>query len=606
MKFKYVVQFLLITLVVPAFAANGAMKGNGSAENPFEIEDYGDLKAIGKGAYLYSLNYILTKDIDASASKKENCNGDVCKGFSPIGRNKDAADSTYFKGSFDGQNHTIRNLFVQGTGDELGLISLLRGSVKNLKLDSVNVMGATTSSRYVGGVVGFARGPIENVHVTNSFIQGHDNVGGIAGAHHESSSYMYDVSYQGEVKAVRILGGIAGSSHTNISNAVANARIVVVSDKEGGRGSFQVGGIAGYAEISIRDSRSSGVIVPNAQNISSVGGLVGESRSDIYYCTSSVDLLSASDSGKTYVFDDRIGGLVGDNRDPIFWSYATGNVEGTSNVGGLVGANSNKIELAYVQGSVKGEEYVGGLVGRNTTESYGNIHDSGSVKISYAGNKVVGKEESGGLVGFNNVDTSKIQSSYWDKELSGLDSSDGGTGLRTKEMMTMSSFEGWDALGGWDYTYCDNNACDAFDSLGKCLCRYRFVSVWGIDEGKSYPYFSKYDSAEVYDPKVYLGYIYTERPTVRIQNQTLAKSHSFGAKFQGGDIAVQFEIPTAGSVKFSLVDMQGRVVKMADLGSKAAGSYFETIGVDNLSRGRYVGVLHVNGKAVQKTTLLKK
>ncbi|MBR4722541.1 MAG: hypothetical protein IK053_05745, partial [Muribaculaceae bacterium] len=125
-------------------------------------------------------------------------------------------------------------------------------------------------------------------------------------------------------------------------------------------------------------------------------------------------------------------------------------------------------------------------------------------------------------------------------------------------------------------------------------------------EGKSYPYFSKYDSAEVYDPKVYLGYIYTERPTVRIQNQTLAKSHSFGAKFQGGDIAVQFEIPTAGSVKFSLVDMQGRVVKMADLGSKAAGSYFETLDVAEIARGRYVGVLQVGGKAVQKTTLLKK
>ena len=109
MKFKNVIQVLLAVLAVSAFAANGTMKGDGSAQNPFQVEDYEDLKAIGKGAYLYSSNYILTKDIDASASKKENCNGDECRGFSPIGRNKDAADSTYFSGIFDGQNHTIRN-----------------------------------------------------------------------------------------------------------------------------------------------------------------------------------------------------------------------------------------------------------------------------------------------------------------------------------------------------------------------------------------------------------------------------------------------------------------------------------------------------------------
>ena len=354
-------------------------------------------------------------------------------------------------------------------------------------------------------------------------------------------------------------------------------------------------------------SRSSGVIGPNALNISSVGGLVGESRSTIINCYSSVDLLSVSDSVKTFVFDNRIGGLVGDNRDPIIRAYATGNIEGTSSVGGLVGANSNMIQQTYAQGSVKGEEYVGGLVGRNTTESYGNFHDSGSVEISYAGNKVVGKDVSGGLVGFNNVDSSRIQSSYWDKELSNLDSSDGGTGLSTKEMMTMSSFVGWDSLGGWNYAYCNNKACDGYDTLDNCLCRYKFFPVWGIDEGKSYPYFSKYDSAEVYATEAYNGIIYTNpQNPVHIQNQTLAKVHSFGAKFDGGLVALRFEIPAAGPVKFMLLDMQGRVVNTADLGRRAAGSYFETLDVVELVRGRYIGVLQVNGKATEKTMLLKK
>ncbi len=605
MKFKNVIQVLLAVLAIPAFAANGTMKGDGSAQNPFQVEDYEDLKAIGKGSYLYSSNYILTKDIDASASKKENCNGDECRGFTSIGRNKDAVDSTKVWGNFDGQNHTIRNLFVQWKANNLGLFSNLYGSVKNLKLDSANITGAINSAGYVGSVAGFAEGSIENVHVTNSFVQGSGCVGGIVGYFRKDS--MENVSYQGEVNGIYRVGGIAGVSDSHIANASADIRIVAKRDSSSKLSAKQIGGIAGYAEGRIHESHSSGVIVPNALNIGSVGGLVGESRSDIYFCSSSVDLLSVSDSGKTFVFDNRIGGLVGDNRDPIFYSYATGNVEGTSSVGGLVGANSNKIWLTYAQGSVKGEEYVGGLVGRNTTESYGNVHDSGSVEISYAGNKVVGKDVSGGLVGFNNVDSSRIQSSYWDKELSNLDSSDGGTGLSTKEMMTMSSFVGWDTLGGWNYAYCNNKACYGYDTLDNCLCRYKFFPVWGIDEGKSYPYFSKYDSAEVYATEAYNGIIYTNpQNPVHIQNQTLAKVCSFGAKFDGGLVALRFEIPAAGPVKFMLLDMQGRVVNTADLGRRAAGSYFETLDVVELVRGRYIGVLQVNGKATEKTMLLKK
>jgi hypothetical protein len=52
--------------------------------------------------------------------------------------------------------------------------------------------------------------------------------------------------------------------------------------------------------------------------------------------------------------------------------------------------------------------------------------------------------------------------------------------------------------------------------------------------------------------------------------------------------------------------MQGRVVKSLDLGQFAAGSHFETRSVENLSRGRYVGVLQVNGRATEKVILLKR
>ena len=103
------------------------------------------------------------------------------------------------------------------------------------------------------------------------------------------------------------------------------------------------------------------------------------------------------------------------------------------------------------------------------------------------------------------------------------------------------------------------------------------------------------------------GIIYTNpQNPVHIQSQTLAKVRSFGAKFDGGNIALRFEIPAAAAVKFSLADMQGRVVRAFNLGNRTAGTHFETRSVENLPRGRYVGVLQVNGKATEKTMLLKK
>ena len=83
MKFAFIM--VLGLLAVQTNAANATMKGDGTVQNPFQIDDYEDLKAIGKENYLYSSNYILTADIDASLSQQENCDHYSCFGFVPIG-----------------------------------------------------------------------------------------------------------------------------------------------------------------------------------------------------------------------------------------------------------------------------------------------------------------------------------------------------------------------------------------------------------------------------------------------------------------------------------------------------------------------------------------
>ena len=80
----------------------------------------------------------------------------------------------------------------------------------------------------------------------------------------------------------------------------------------------------------------------------------------------------------------------------------------------------------------------------------------------------------------------------------------------------------------------------------------------------------------------------------------------FGAAFRGPHVALRFGLASAGAVKFSLLDVQGRVVRSFELGSRAAGAYSEALDASAIARGRYVGVLQVNGRVAGKALLLKR
>ena len=632
MNFKNVVRVLLAMLAVPAFAANGTMKGEGSAENPFQIEDYEDLKAIGKGDYLYSSNYILTKDIDASASKNENCKNDECSGFTPIGRNKDAAGSILFDGTFDGQNHTISNLDIRDTvrGDSLGLFSSVRAVISNLKFDKLTVIG---NGMRVGGLAGAACGTVNNVHVTSGFVKGGRDVGGLVGAYRfdDCGLTFQDVSYQGDVTGGVYVGGIVSNIDVgSIVNASVDVNIVA---------SDNAGGIVGYmSRGEVINSRSSGTITPmcsrwTTSKMESFGGVIGEfyGYDGFFYkkcinCVSSMDILKpvCSRMDVSEIEVESVGGIVGENiHGVVFLSHATGNIEGDEDVGGIVGRNNGKIIYSYANGSVKGVESVGGAVGFNAGDvqniyaqgsvegvknvgglvglngsNYlgGTIH--GSILNSYAATTIKGNEDVGGLVGKNEE---LVENSYWDMEISGLSVGSAGKGLSTSEMMTKSSFVDWDTVGFYAYAPCEKKSCEAVNlyTLEECLCKTdKFINVWAFDEGKSYPYFNENVNFEDF-------FIYVSEESVAIRRKTVAKTQTFGAKFQGQLVSLRFEIPTAGVVKFSLVDMQGRVVKSAELGQRAAGAYSETIDAAKIARGRYIGILHSAGKVFEKTTLYK-
>ncbi len=103
----------------------------------------------------------------------------------PIG--DDRSQRTEFHGTFDGQGHTVSNIKITKKTDRddenkssYGLFGNLKGTVKNLNVDNVNISGAP---KFIGALVGRMNdGLIENCKVTNSNVTC-DNwtIGGLVG-----------------------------------------------------------------------------------------------------------------------------------------------------------------------------------------------------------------------------------------------------------------------------------------------------------------------------------------------------------------------------------------------------------------------------------------
>ena len=281
-----------------------------------------------------------------------------------------------FAATFDGNGHTISNLYVNRPDNPedsapAGLFGSASDSIiRNVGLVDVHAAGFVA----VGGLVGANLGAIRDSYVTGR-VAGFGYVGGLAGFTDYSSK-------------------ISGSHFTGA---------VTAGETDG----EAVGGLVGYQDGVISDSYATGSVLGDKY----VGGLAGENRGYVVASYSSADV-----TGNTGV-----GGLAGVNRLLISGSYATGSVTGGSAVGGLAGYNGAQIIASYATGVVTGDEGVGGLAGENYTHL-------GDITASYATGQVSGNENVGGLVG-QNTDEAGITASYATGRISGGDNVGGLIGL---------------------------------------------------------------------------------------------------------------------------------------------------------------------------------
>ena len=371
-------------------------------------------------------------------------------GWLPIG---DQLNS--FSGRFEGNNHTISNLYIDRPSNYVGLFraTAKQAKISNLVLSQTNING----NSYVGSLAGHNAGGVASINVEGGRLIGAgNNVGGLLGAN-------VGTILNGEVMLEHIesdghsIGGLAGHNEGYITHSVADTSLSGVS---------QVGGLIGLNSSGILgNNRADGT----AKGDDYVGGLVGLNRGHISAGHAEGNVISdGSYSGGLVGANDRggriadsqasgavsgnlyAGGLVGWNKDgEITNSFAVNRVDANDDVGGLVGSNEGgQISNTYSSGSVGGVDRVGGLVGSN----------EGIISDSFAYGRVVASgEHSGGLIGWSyayqtrHATAVRVIHSYWDSEAGEISQSAGGSLRTTAQLRSPTApgllgetFERWD------------------------------------------------------------------------------------------------------------------------------------------------------------------
>ena len=280
------------------FAYSG---GTGEPNNPYQISNVTDLQQLMNTYTDWDKNFLLTADVNLAEIT-----------LIPIGNS-----ITNFTGAFDGNNHVIKNAFINNPtipdGVYTGIFGYLgtSGKILNLGAENINLIG----SYYVGGLAGYNCGTITSCHTTG-FVSGNDHVGGLVGKN--SSGSVISCYANASVSGWNYVGGLIGSSQNDSSFLIC--------------------------------SHAAGVV--NGQDY--IGGSVGDNLSIIISCYT-----TATVTGHYYV-----GGFAARNGGWITSCYAAGNVNASCFVGGFVGYNEvGSITHSYSNGYVTGESSTGGFIG---------------------------------------------------------------------------------------------------------------------------------------------------------------------------------------------------------------------------------------------------
>ena len=422
-----VLALALCLTFIPTALATGSKTfsgGTGTADDPYLISTAEDMFALAEAVNQYHEDYEgsyfrLTKDIDLET--------DADNPWTPIGNNP-STRSPQFLGSFDGDHHTVRGLYVDV--QEYGYVGLFgavgqstsssTAEVKNLRVEGTVRAARTSSLFYIGGISGFVglgakitdcsfQGTVEASATKDASaayaggIAGY-NFGTISGCDVSGSEISGVSSSSGTNYRVCAAGIAAGNDAWNRAGAVgaienctventaitSQASVVGTQSCAGGIVADNiVGSITG---CTVTGGTVSGIITGTVYEdgpikVSGVGGIAGISDGEVTDCVNSAAVSGTHHDQELNNVAQGSGGIVGCNKNLVKQCSNSGSVTGEGNyIGGVAGYSEtiDGIYHSYNTGSVTGGDYTGGIVGKAKygtcaySYNYGAVASNGS------------------------------------------------------------------------------------------------------------------------------------------------------------------------------------------------------------------------------------
>ena len=248
-QFKWLAAMLLLVtaMAMPKMAwaqvnTSQPVNGDGTAANPYEIKTAAELAWFRD--YVNEGNTTACARLEANIDMSEVCHAaDETNGVAELSWEPISKYPNSWHGSFDGNNKTISNLYINTSDKYSGLFGSISGgniksSIKDIIFEEVNITSTARRSGVLAGSAG--NNDISGITVNNGSINGYSYVGGIVGRAMSSTTISNCVNRISILGSDYAIGGIVGyvdksSSITNCAN---------YGNVNGGRG---VGGIVGHS-----------------------------------------------------------------------------------------------------------------------------------------------------------------------------------------------------------------------------------------------------------------------------------------------------------------------------------------------------------------------
>ncbi|MQN31319.1 GLUG motif-containing protein [Segatella copri] len=266
----FTMLLLVMAILMPyggAWAQTRPSKGDGKVDSPYIITTAEELKwfrdVVNRGRknicakIADNVEVIDMSTVCHAADKSQNLEE---VSWEPIGNT-----TNKYMGTFDGNNKTITNLYINASQRFMGLFGYTNQStIKNLSFENANVTntqdfigilvgyagnGSTLQnikisetcqikgSNYTGGIAGILDGNAYNC-VNYATVQGKEQVGGLFSSYDSSKSITACANYGKVTASSQWVGGLVGYFNNGTIQDCANYGDV--------KGTYRVGGMAGF------------------------------------------------------------------------------------------------------------------------------------------------------------------------------------------------------------------------------------------------------------------------------------------------------------------------------------------------------------------------